>query len=225
MDAWGPEECKKRVDEIAGWFRDGQERYGWKDKLKAVTWSILTGLAFSIDPFDPFPSLIREAIQRAEKEEEQRLAFGNGYLVNFRPVAVFAFEVRIGKAVQFRGSQYAGGIFLHPPPSGHSSLKYSLVTMPATIRRDNLYFRSKVAINDGANGGAGSGQPLTFKLVVDEAVRWTSRPIQRCSDADECLVSVPPEAQTVEIQVHCPGDPYCAHAVWLDPRLVPEGKG
>ena len=66
MDLWGVEGCKANREQIIKWMRDGQQRWGWKDKLSATAAAVKTGLAFKLNPLDPFPSLIDEAIRRAE---------------------------------------------------------------------------------------------------------------------------------------------------------------
>jgi hypothetical protein len=66
MDIWGVDGCRARMSEIVGWMRDGQGRWGWKDKLHAAAKAVTSGLAFKLDWSDPFPSLIDEAIRRAE---------------------------------------------------------------------------------------------------------------------------------------------------------------
>jgi hypothetical protein len=67
MDIWGVEECRNHREEIIGWMRDGQGRWGWAAKIKAAALAVQTGLAFKLNPADPFPTLIDEAIRRAEK--------------------------------------------------------------------------------------------------------------------------------------------------------------
>ncbi len=69
MDLWGVDGCVARRDEIVGWMRDGQGRWGWKDKLSAAAKAVTSGLAFKLDLLDPFPSLIDEAIRRAEQKQ------------------------------------------------------------------------------------------------------------------------------------------------------------
>jgi hypothetical protein len=71
MDDWGVEECRKQKDLIVGWMREGMERWGWADRLKAGALAVLTGLAFKLNVTDPFPDLIEEAICRAEAKEKQ----------------------------------------------------------------------------------------------------------------------------------------------------------
>lgn len=69
MDEWGIEGCKANRDLIVGWMREGVGRWGWSDRLKAAAMAVTSGLAFKLDVLDPFPSLIDEAIRRAEEQE------------------------------------------------------------------------------------------------------------------------------------------------------------
>ncbi len=66
MDEWGVAGCRDNRETIIGWMREGQGRWGWKDKLAASAKAVFTGLAFQLDWSDPFPSLIDEAIRRAD---------------------------------------------------------------------------------------------------------------------------------------------------------------
>lgn len=66
MDAWGPEECRKRKQEILGWLRQEYEKQGWGSKVSAGWKALTSGLALHLDPLDPFGSLVDEAIRRAE---------------------------------------------------------------------------------------------------------------------------------------------------------------
>lgn len=69
MDLWGVEGCKENRETIIGWMKDGQKRWGWKDKVAAATKAVLSGLAFKLNVVDPYPGLIDEAIRRAEEKE------------------------------------------------------------------------------------------------------------------------------------------------------------
>lgn len=76
MNAWGVAGSRQHFDEIVAWLRDGQDQFGWRDKIKAAAsavksgllgelratdkWSDLTGWA------DPFPAIVELAIRRAE---------------------------------------------------------------------------------------------------------------------------------------------------------------
>lgn len=67
MDEWGVEGCRAEFDQIVGWMREGQSGWGWKDKLAAAAKAVTTGLAFQVNWSDPFPGLVRLAIDRAEE--------------------------------------------------------------------------------------------------------------------------------------------------------------
>lgn len=72
MDRWGVEGCRKNKDMIVQWMKDGQSRWGWRDKVSAATKAITSGLAFKFNPLDPFPGIIEHAIHRAEIVEQGR---------------------------------------------------------------------------------------------------------------------------------------------------------
>ncbi len=74
MDVWGVAGCRANREQIITWMREGQSRWGWKDKLAAAAAAVKSGLAFKLNPLDPFPSLIDEAIRRAEERERQAAA-------------------------------------------------------------------------------------------------------------------------------------------------------
>jgi hypothetical protein len=78
MDEWGIEGCKANRDMIVGWMREGVGRWGWSDRLKAAAMAVTSGLAFKLDVLDPFPSLIDEAIRRAEEQEMVDKEIRNG---------------------------------------------------------------------------------------------------------------------------------------------------
>lgn len=74
MDQWGPAVCRQRIEEIVGWMREGQARWGWKEKLSATAKAVANGLVFKLNPLDPFPSLIEEAIRQSEIKQQQDAA-------------------------------------------------------------------------------------------------------------------------------------------------------
>jgi hypothetical protein len=102
-------------------------------------------------------------------------------------------------------------IFLHPADNTLAYLVYSL-------NKQYSRFRTKVGINDTANGGRGSDSPLTFTVAGDKRILWQSKRIQRVGEVDICDISVEGLSQLI-IQVHCQGKAYCAHAVWVEPQL------
>lgn len=66
MDRWGAEGCRENRDQILGWLRQQQAKLGWAATVKAAVLAAATGLAFKLDPSDPAPGLLDEAIRRAE---------------------------------------------------------------------------------------------------------------------------------------------------------------
>lgn len=77
MDRWGVSGCKDNYAQIVKWMREGAERWGWKGVFIAGAKSVLNGLAFRVNPLDPYPGLVQEAIRRAgvvEKELTERRA-------------------------------------------------------------------------------------------------------------------------------------------------------
>jgi predicted O-methyltransferase YrrM len=66
MDAWGVQGCKANRDTIIGWLRGGQVKWGWMSKFSGISKAVVSGLAFKLNPLDPYPSLVDEAIRRAE---------------------------------------------------------------------------------------------------------------------------------------------------------------
>lgn len=65
MDEWGVAGCRQRRAEIEEWLRGEYARRSWGEKVKAAVLAVSSGLAFHLDPFDPAPGLLEEAICRA----------------------------------------------------------------------------------------------------------------------------------------------------------------
>lgn len=66
MDVWGIAGCEdpEHFTEIVGWLRDGT--WSGLDLAGAVARSFFTGIAWSINPLNPFESLVRLCIKRAK---------------------------------------------------------------------------------------------------------------------------------------------------------------
>lgn len=65
MDSWGVAGCEARREEILARLRESQSKLGWVEKTKAAVLAVKTGLAFKLDPLDPAPGLLDEAVRRA----------------------------------------------------------------------------------------------------------------------------------------------------------------
>lgn len=72
MDSIGVEGCKNNIDAYVARLKENAPRWGWQSKLGAAVWTVFTGLIWKINPTDPFPSLVKEAIRRAEADEVLR---------------------------------------------------------------------------------------------------------------------------------------------------------
>lgn len=89
MDLWGVSGCERHFDTIVGWLQAGSEIWLTKalqgeDEKKHVTWSerlrkkvsiagkaIMSGVAFKLDPLNPYPGLVTESIKRAKENDDQ----------------------------------------------------------------------------------------------------------------------------------------------------------
>jgi formylglycine-generating enzyme required for sulfatase activity len=102
-------------------------------------------------------------------------------------------------------------LFLHPPPDGSAFVTYDL-------GRRYGRFKADVGLSDTANDGAGSATALTFSVVGDDILLWSSNPVQRCGETQTCDVSVA-GVKTLQLRVGCPASSEWAHAVWVEPRV------
>lgn len=69
MDMWGVDECEKQFDTIVEWLRKGAPNWGWAERMRIAANAGLTGLAFKVNWVDPFPGIVRLAIDRARARE------------------------------------------------------------------------------------------------------------------------------------------------------------
>jgi hypothetical protein len=132
------------------------------------------------------------------------------------------FECIVGFGTLLKGKNLSGdiittngvksykGLLIHPPSEGFSTVKYRLGGLEAYA------VEAKVAIDDAVRGSA---TPLTFQVVGDGKVLWSSKPIQARGDTQDCRVEVG-GVQVLELRVVCPGWYGRAHAVWVDPYLL-----
>jgi hypothetical protein len=214
MDHWGVKGCREHFQEIVGWLKDGQARWGWKEKLAAATKAVTTGLAFKLNPLDPFPGIVEESICRAEKRAKEVLESmpaGDVPLHTMRPVSLSALGYDPAHRPVILGMEHPHSFQLHPFPGGPSTAVWEV---------GGRYKRlaGAVAIDDRANGGAGPDTPLVFSVLVDGTEVWKSQPAKRPKQIQEFSVGLEGRSQ-IELRVDCPGSNYCAHAVWVAPRL------
>jgi hypothetical protein len=70
MNGWGVKGCEKKFDEIVQWLRESSSKWDWHEKLSAGCKVLIRhpALARRLNPLDPYPGLVREAIERAKKK-------------------------------------------------------------------------------------------------------------------------------------------------------------
>ena len=66
MNAWGITGCRENRAEIVAHLKAAYRETSWADFAAASAKAIASGLAFKINPLDPFGSLVDEAIRLAE---------------------------------------------------------------------------------------------------------------------------------------------------------------
>jgi hypothetical protein len=68
MDAWGPAGCREPANEatILAQLRENYDKLGWGTVIRAGYRALRSKLAFRLNPRDPAPGLLAEAIRRAE---------------------------------------------------------------------------------------------------------------------------------------------------------------
>jgi hypothetical protein len=76
MNVLGADEVERRVDEIATFLRDNADKWSWTDHLKAAALAVKTGLAFKLNPVDPYGGLVKEAIRRYREKKAKESEAG-----------------------------------------------------------------------------------------------------------------------------------------------------
>lgn len=114
------------------------------------------------------------------------------------------------KGAAVAGSASPRSLALHPPTNGHSAVFYRL---DRQFRR----FDSAVGIRDGSKR-IRTQAPLTFSVLGDGQLLWTSRPFYEAGDTQECSVDVE-GVEVLELRCHCPSWRVYAWMAWVDPRV------
>jgi hypothetical protein len=86
MDEWGVEGCEQNFDTIVGWLVEGASSWGWDsfitkkaeegqphqlsltEKMQIGWRSLTTGIAFKVNPMNPYPGIVSEAIHREKSK-------------------------------------------------------------------------------------------------------------------------------------------------------------
>lgn len=73
LNNWGPRLCRENRKQIIEHFKESAKNYDWGDLAKAIAKAMKTGLAFKLSILDPFGSLLGEAIEITENNENKLL--------------------------------------------------------------------------------------------------------------------------------------------------------
>lgn len=121
----------------------------------------------------------------------------------------------IHQQTTFKGIHKLHALYAHPPDKSSSShIAYQLDKQFSLLR-------GEVGIQTDAPPPA---SPLTFRIVADGKLLWTSRPIQVVDVSQPFRVNVA-GVKKLELFVDCPGWHWNAWAVWLDPVLTKTTSG
>jgi len=123
-----------------------------------------------------------------------------------------------GRRIVVDGVHSPHGISTHPPSRGKARVVYELGKRFGR-------FRTRVALNDSVldKGQKRCATPITFVVIGDGKPLWTSQPMA----FPRKPVSVDVKVEGVEkmaLEVRCTGSYGCAHAVWLEPQLIPKAE-
>ncbi len=111
--------------------------------------------------------------------------------------------------VVINGIASPNGLLTHPDKSNPARVAYNL---GGKFTR----FTGAVGVNDS---GLSIQSQLTFAIVGDDRVLWTSRPTKTVKKVQPFDVDVA-NVQRLELVTLCHGVPDAAHAVWVEPKLA-----
>lgn len=73
MNAWGADGCRDNLDEIVGWLRTEARIYDRRYWIVAAYFAVRTGVAWRLYWPDPMPSLVLEAMRRAQRAPSRQV--------------------------------------------------------------------------------------------------------------------------------------------------------
>ena len=71
MNRLGPDGCRRDRARLVEKLKLNAQQYSWGDVARAAVNAVKTGLAWKINPLDPYGSLLDEAIRRAENTDKE----------------------------------------------------------------------------------------------------------------------------------------------------------
>ncbi|MFM9962439.1 MAG: NPCBM/NEW2 domain-containing protein [Planctomycetaceae bacterium] len=117
----------------------------------------------------------------------------------------------VGKQIKIEGREQSHSIFLHAKPRGHSLASYRM-------NRNWSQFRGEVFIPRMGDERGRIGSPVTFEIIGDNKVIWSSKPIQDFDQRQVFEVDID-KVDMLHLRVKCAGNASYARAVWIEPKL------
>jgi serine/threonine protein kinase len=118
---------------------------------------------------------------------------------------------RSKEKIRIKGVDSPHGIFLRPNAQGHSE-----VTFLTEGKWDR--FEGSVAICQATDRKNFDASPLTFEVLGDNTVLWTSSKVTNVDEPQSFSINVQ-YAKHLQLRVNCPGHGEMAAGVWVEPRL------
>ncbi|TWU12412.1 NPCBM/NEW2 domain protein [Symmachiella macrocystis] len=115
--------------------------------------------------------------------------------------------------IMVHGSHVENGIGMHPPGGGHSRARYNLGGKFGTLLGG--------AVLAAAAGSSGES-PVTFSIIADNRLLWTSKPQQAAQQVEDFAIDIR-DVEILELRTTCPGGANNCHACWVDPYVIREG--
>jgi hypothetical protein len=112
--------------------------------------------------------------------------------------------------VRVKNRLYGKALSMHGVSGGVAKVTYEV---PAGYD----HFDGVAAISDTVDGRQRT--PLTLKLIGDDCLLWSSKPLFGGGTAQRCNVSLK-GSKRITLVVECPGENGWAQAVWCDPHFV-----
>jgi hypothetical protein len=114
--------------------------------------------------------------------------------------------------IRVKGTLFKKALSMHGLSNGTAKVTFDV---PAGYKR----LETIAAISDTVDGRQRT--PLTFRVVGDDVVLWSSKPLFGGGRGEECSVALN-GAKQITLIVNCPGHNGWSQAVWLDPYLAAE---
>ncbi len=166
---------------------------------------------------DGFTGLQRLEIDQRIATIADQLALVKGvptYLTSLKEVDVrcldSSWNASLWKGpIKVNGVEGWHGMYLHPGSDDSSHVTYELDGR-------GILLETRLGLSDDVGS---CWTPLTFKVIGDDKVLWTSKKVRERLDAQSCRVSIL-GVHRLTLMVDCPGRYEYAHATWLDPQVM-----